>query len=101
MKPQFLAFLRLLLSLSFLVIAEPSFALYPGDIITVAGGGVGDGVDATTANVYHPSGVTVDSSGNLYIAGSNRIRKVDVPIPHKLGPGAEGMRRRDVLRIIS
>jgi sugar lactone lactonase YvrE len=53
-----------------------------GVISTVAGNGAigfsGDGGPATAATFYDPSGVTVDSSGNLYIAdiGNNRIRKV-------------------------
>ena len=39
----------------------------------------GDGDPATTAGLFHPSGVTIDSEGNLYIADSwnNRVRKVD------------------------
>ncbi|KAF0221782.1 MAG: hypothetical protein FD174_113 [Geobacteraceae bacterium] len=51
----------------------------PGDIITVAGGGVGDGVTATSASLYYPRDVTVDGAGNYYIADydNNRIRKVD------------------------
>lgn len=55
----------------------------PGGVITtVAGNGVeafaGDGGPATTASLAYPSGVTVDSTGNLYIGdtGNNRIRKV-------------------------
>jgi uncharacterized protein (TIGR03437 family) len=54
-----------------------------GKINTVAGTGVsgynGDGILATSAQLYKPTGVLVDSSGNLYIADSenNRIRKVD------------------------
>jgi len=53
-------------------------------INTVAGsdtsGYSGDGGAATSASLYAPSGVTGDSSGNLYIADTlnNRIRKVDV-----------------------
>jgi len=53
-----------------------------GIISTVAGSGAlgfsGDGGPATAATFYDPSGVTVDSSGNLYIAdiGNNRIREV-------------------------
>jgi sugar lactone lactonase YvrE len=39
----------------------------------------GDGGSATSASLNTPSGVAVDSSGNLFIAdsGDNRIRKVD------------------------
>lgn len=62
-----------------------AYAASGGYIInTVAGsdtsGFSGDGGAATSASLYAPSGVTVDSSGNLYIADTlnNRIRKVDV-----------------------
>ncbi|MFC5470135.1 cadherin-like beta sandwich domain-containing protein [Cohnella suwonensis] len=53
-----------------------------GTISTVAGTGVngysGDGGPAVSAQLYDPTGVAVDGSGNLYIADSanNRIRKV-------------------------
>ncbi|XID94937.1 S-layer homology domain-containing protein [Paenibacillaceae bacterium WGS1546] len=52
-------------------------------ISTVAGTGSygysGDGGNATSAQLNHPFGVAIDSSGNLYIADyqNNRIRKVD------------------------
>ena len=52
-------------------------------ITTVAGSGkagfCGDGGAATSACLTQPSGVAVDSAGNLYIAdnGNSRIRKVD------------------------
>jgi sugar lactone lactonase YvrE/phosphodiesterase/alkaline phosphatase D-like protein len=55
-----------------------------GKITTVAGSGTrgfsGDGGMATAARLNTPSGVSVDSSGNIYIADHNnhRIRKVDV-----------------------
>ena len=55
-----------------------------GIIYTVAGNGKGgfsgDGGNATEAALFNPRDVTVDPSGNLYIADSNnnRIRKVDV-----------------------
>ncbi|WP_026309024.1 NHL repeat-containing protein [Spirosoma spitsbergense] len=53
-----------------------------GIITTVAGNGIagfsGDGGAATAASLNNPVGVTVDGTGNLYIADSqnNRIRKV-------------------------
>jgi len=53
-----------------------------GTISTVAGNGTpgfgGDGGAATSAQLYTPVGVAVDSAGNLYIAdfGNGRIRKV-------------------------
>jgi sugar lactone lactonase YvrE len=54
-----------------------------GNIGTVAGsatyGSNGDSGPATSAQLYQPSGVALDSFGNLYIAdtGNSRIRKVD------------------------
>ena len=53
-----------------------------GIISTVAGNGIygysGDGGQATSAQLRNPTGVAVDSVGNLYMADSdnNRIRKV-------------------------
>jgi uncharacterized protein (TIGR03437 family) len=51
-----------------------------GVITTVAGGGAspGDNIAATSAQLSQPSGVAVDSAGNLYIADAvaNRVRKV-------------------------
>ena len=53
-----------------------------GIITTVAGNGTGgysgDGGAATSAELYSPTGVTIDSAGNILIAdnGNNRIRKV-------------------------
>ena len=42
-------------------------------------GGTGDGGAATAAELSYPAGVTLDASGNVYIAdyGNNRIRKVN------------------------
>jgi sugar lactone lactonase YvrE len=54
-----------------------------GTISTVAGTGVsgysGDGGQATSATLWYPLGVALDSSGNLFIAddGNNVIRKVN------------------------
>jgi trimeric autotransporter adhesin len=53
-----------------------------GIITTVAGSGLegysGDGVLATSAALHYSNGVTIDASGNIYIADSsnNRIRMV-------------------------
>ncbi len=58
--------------------------VYAGGIITtVAGNGTqgfsGDGGLATVAQLYGPTGIAVDSIGNLYISdgADERIRKVD------------------------
>ena len=52
-----------------------------GIITTVAGdgtlGGSGDGGPATSASFNYANGVAVDGSGNLFIAESHRIRRVD------------------------
>ncbi len=54
-----------------------------GVISTIAGTGTsgfsGDGGAATAAQMYLPTGITVDASGNVYIADqyNNRIRKIN------------------------
>lgn len=52
-----------------------------GTITTVAGNGSqgysGDGGQATSAQLTEPFGVALDAAGNLYIADSNSIRKVN------------------------
>jgi sugar lactone lactonase YvrE len=52
-----------------------------GVITTVAGGGnlLGDNGQATKAQLHSPTGVAVDSAGNIFIAdsGDNRVRKVN------------------------
>ena len=54
------------------------YAATPGDIFTVAGGGAAENVAATSVYLKSPSGVAVDSAGNIYIADQfdSRIRKV-------------------------
>ncbi len=57
-----------------------------GIITTIAGSGsttatsVGDGGPATSARLYNPTGVVLDSAGNVYIGdwSSNRVRKVTI-----------------------
>jgi uncharacterized protein (TIGR03437 family) len=68
-----------------------------GVITTVAGDGTqgfgGDNGPATSASMYWPGSVAVDSAGNLYIADSynNRIRKVsNGVITTVAGTGTEG-----------
>ncbi len=68
-------------------------------IITIAGNGSpgysGDGGAATAAGLFYPSGVAVDSAGNLYIADTDdhRIREVSAStgiITTIAGIGSEG-----------
>jgi sugar lactone lactonase YvrE len=51
-----------------------------GVIRTVAGNGTrgleGDGGPATSAQLFYPTGLAVDASGNLFIVDSNRVRRV-------------------------
>jgi hypothetical protein len=58
--------------------------LVPGNVLPVAGqdgyftGSLGDGLPATSAELYLPTSVVLDGAGNMYIADSNhnRIRMV-------------------------
>ena len=64
-----------------------------GVITTIAGNGSfsysGDGGPATSASLFFPSGVAVDSSGNVYIADNqnNVIRKL-TPVPQIIMTGS-------------
>ncbi|MEO8760214.1 MAG: T9SS type A sorting domain-containing protein [Bacteroidia bacterium] len=60
-----------------------------------AGANNGDGGQATTAQLYQPSGLAVDASGNIYISDHNDyvVRKVDVStgiITTIAGDGTQG-----------
>ncbi len=66
-----------------------------GIINTIAGTGIslysGDGGSAMSATFKDPRGITVDASGNIYVADSNRIRKIDAItgiITHFAGTGS-------------
>ncbi len=60
----------------------PNSGQTTGHIYTIAGDGTGgyngDGIAATTAELYYPYGVTTDAAGNLYIADEDnyRVRRV-------------------------
>ena len=60
------------------VASAGSAGLAPGNITTVAGGGVGNSSPAGSAILSYPKGVALDSAGNVYIADTNNhmVRKV-------------------------
>ena len=65
------------------------------NVSTYAGIGSGDGVAATSAFLTSPTGVVLDSSGNLYIADcfGHKVRKVDSGtnlVSTVAGSGSEG-----------
>jgi len=88
-----------------------------GDTInTVAGTGTGDyfgdGGPATSAQLFYPHGMAVDSAGNLYIAGTenHRVRKVaaesvpasglTVTASDVTGPGTDGKTKISVAETV-
>jgi len=61
--------------------------------VTFTGGYSGDGVAASTATLAHPSGVSVDAAGNVFIADTDnqRIRQVgNGTINTVIGTGQQG-----------
>jgi len=65
------------------------------NISTVAGGYIGDGQFRTLAALVQPKGLTLDHSGNLFVADydHNRVRKIDITtglIETVVGNGAGG-----------
>jgi uncharacterized protein (TIGR03437 family) len=68
-----------------------------GGLTVVAGNGIqgfsGDGGSATNASLNGPTGIAVDSAGNLYIAdtSNNRIRKVSGGIITTVAGGGTGL----------
>ena len=61
--------------------APPTLGEEPalGTIETVAGGGVGDGGNATSASLRNPMDVDMDALGNLYVLDrdNHRVRRID------------------------
>jgi sugar lactone lactonase YvrE len=56
------------------------FRLLPsGDLVSIAGGGIGFDGRATDANLWGPSGIAIDHQGNLYVADSigGTVRRID------------------------
>jgi sugar lactone lactonase YvrE len=83
MRGRAFGFLFLLLLIAAPILLFASGANAQGIITTVAGNGTagfsGDSSPATSASLANPSGVAVDSAGNLFIADqlNHRIRRVD------------------------
>lgn len=69
-----------------------------GNISTIAGTGVagynGDGISAITARLYDPYGISVDDSGNVFVAeiSNHRVRKINTSgiITTVAGTGTSG-----------
>lgn len=77
-----------------------------GYIYTVAGNGIagfsGDGGSATTAELQQPTGVSVDSAGDIFIADciNNRIREISKGIINTVaGNGAPGYSGNDSVAV--
>ena len=78
MKISYFTKQALLLASVFFIVITFNLHAQTYNIITVAGGGIGDGYAATSAVLLNPQGIAADASGNVYIADyyENRIRKV-------------------------
>src|SRR5215471_20578617 len=79
------------LLLAALLLSIPAMAQ---EIITTAIGGGPNGIPATNANLYNPYGMTVDGSGNIYVAAYNQNRVFKVSTGGTLsvvaGSGSQG-----------
>jgi len=77
-----------------LAVVLVSFPALSQDVISTAIGGGPNNIPALDANLYNPYGVTVDSTGNVYIASyyQNRVFKVNAAgtIVVVAGSGAQG-----------
>jgi sugar lactone lactonase YvrE len=83
-------------ALAFALLSPSRQAPAPGGptITTVAGlgsaGDSGDNGPATAAQLYRPSGIAVDKSGNLFIADRQRIRQINVATGMITGTAGSG-----------
>ena len=70
---------RALRGVAVLLLLTIGAALQAQSIVTVAGGGSDDGLQATAVGLYQPLGIALDSSGRLYVAefATNLIRRID------------------------
>jgi len=70
-----------------------------GQTSTLAGGGVGDGLPATSARLFFPKGVALDPQGRVLIAdsGNNRVRRIesDGRISTVAGNGFKGLKETE------
>ena len=74
--------LSILVILTFALLPTFAQGQSPGTLITIAGGGSeeGENIPATQVGLNFPLGISLDATGNIYIADSenHRIRRVDI-----------------------